>query len=525
MARHRRGGRQSLLFGVAGVLLGLLAGVGIVTLGTRGGEPAAANRDPAMAGCATTSAVRVVGPEVVRELVADRAAALCLTVDFVAAGGRRGVRASQDADLWVSDSRVWRYARAQDPGAGTSVASSPVVGVMAPDAAGELAPTGTLRWSRLLEADRSARLAFVDPAGTATGLMSAWPLLQAQRAVATKRLQALALTARALATPAFVGEDAVSTPDPGMLVFTGEYLAAASDTATVLRGETSEAYLDFPAYNVATAHETRVLVDSLIRQLASPSASPARAAARLREPDGTARFDTTGLGVAPPRLPLPGRTSSIKLYGLSASGSTPGRILALVDRSGSMAATQPDGTRVFDVVRSTALIAMSTLYDHSSVGVWLCSHDDGHRGHRELVPVTSLGTGRQDIVDAVGSIDVASDPRTDLNRAVLDGYRSLQQTYDPASAQSIIVFTDGSPDRGRLDLATLIHRLKAAQDPDKPIRIIGVAFGADARIAALRAMSDTVGGKSTRVNDPVQLLSVVITVIGETAAAGGGTVA
>jgi hypothetical protein len=526
LARHRDGLGKYLPWWV-GLLLGvLLGGVGVfVVITTVRGETTATGQsvvptpDP-LQDCPSTTTVRAVAPGLLVPMLDEAAAAACLEVDLTQADGREGVRAGEDTDLWLTDSSLWVAARHADPGPGVSIASSPIVASVDPALADELG--GTLDWATLLDPQRTVRIGLHDPSATATGLLGAWPILKAQRDVSDVPFTALALTAGALAQPAAVGTEVLSAPPSRMVVLSGEYVADPSSSVGVVRGSPAEPYMDFPAYNVATDPGARQAVSALIRVLASSEMADARAQASLREADGTANFDTSRLGQAPRRMKQPNEGSTIKLYGLGASGSVRGRLLVALDVSRSMGAIQPDGKPLLDSVLSTALIAMNALYDHTSVGVWLFGTDvGGTTGHEELVPIAPLGENRKQIAAAVEKVKVSPTSTSTLYPTILDGYRYLQQGFDPGAAQSLVIFTDGQGARGSgLSLDELVTQLKAAEVPDQHIRVMGVGFGADARVRGLNRLSSEMGGASARVQGPVAMLGVFITMVGQVAAQG-----
>ncbi len=106
-------------------------------------------------------------------------------------------------------------------------------------------------------------------------------------------------------------------------------------------------------------------------------------------------------------------------------------------------------------------------------------------------------------------------------KSVLAGYRALQEDFDPAAAQSLVVFTNKDRDTtSGMSLPSLITRLEAESDPSKPIRVMGVGFGARADVRGLRRVSDAMGGKSARVNGPVAMLGLFINMIGQVSAQG-----
>ncbi len=536
-ARHRDRRKPSLMkVSAIAVALGLVCAAALRILGGSEGQDSAADEigvqvaaedgdasDGAIDACENPTEIRVVAPAMLVDLMQSSAESACVDLAIVKADGRAGVRASEEpgVDLWISDSSMWAHARRVPlAGAVTSIASSPVVAVASPEMAAGLSKDGVFSWQSIAGLPDGANLAFQDPTGTATGLLSAWPVLKTLRAYDPVHFHGLALSAKALAGTTELAESDVAAPPANTVGLVAEYAVATGDAVTVMRGKEGEPFFDFPAYNQAEDAEKRAGVQRIIDVLASPASAEARADAQLRDPAGEATFDTAGLGTPGPRIPLPGPRDAISIFGLSASGSAVGRNLVAIDVSGSMAAIQPDGKMLFDTVRETSLVALSTLLDHTSVGLWAFGSEiDGPKDYRELEAVAPLGKNRDQLIGALRAARPIPTSGTGLYDTVLAGYRTLQRDFDPAAVTTLIVMTDGKNDEATgLNLPQLKKQLRRIKDPAKPIDFAGIGFGG-ADIAALDQISQITGGRVARVKDPVQLLGILISLIGETAAA------
>lgn len=472
-----------------------------------------------LAACEQTHKVRAVVPTLMAEPVRLRAAEGCVDLDLVAADGRAGAAESgaEGVGLWITDSSLWTLASSASPGEGVSIASSPVVAVAQPAVADRVGPNGRLDYNALLVAGKKFFLGFQDPASTASGLLAAYPVLEAQRAADPTAYRPLALTSAALTNPITIPTDWVSRPGPEQLVFGAEYAVDPGPNASVLRAD-SEPAMDFPAYNLSSGTSAEEPVAQLIATLASAEFAEDRAALRLRNPDGSADFDTAGLGEAGTTMRKPNRATAVRLYGLSASGSARGRSLVALDVSGSMATRLPAGGTLFDTVRSTALLAMSALYDHTAIGLWTFgSNLDGPRDYREVVPIRRLKVNRKVLLKRVETIGPVPGSGTGLYDTIAAGYREVLDTYEPGAVHSLVVMTDGkNDDEVGLSQRQLLTELKAAQDPEKPVLFVGVGFG-KADLPALQRVADVTGGRAVAVRDPLQMLGVLITIVGELA--------
>ncbi len=78
----------------------------------------------------------------------------------------------------------------------------------------------------------------------------------------------------------------------------------------------------------------------------------------------------------------------------------------------------------------------------------------------------------------------------------------------------MVLLTDGINDDpgGGIDLPTLLRQLKAGQGKQQ-VRVVTIAFGANADVAALRQISQATGGKPYVSRDPRDIERVFTDVI------------
>jgi Mg-chelatase subunit ChlD len=196
--------------------------------------------------------------------------------------------------------------------------------------------------------------------------------------------------------------------------------------------------------------------------------------------------------------------------------SVPSSVLAVLDVSGSMDFVA-GSTRRIDVATGAADVALGLFPGHARVGLWAFSIDQGGPGQdwRVLEPVRRLdatvaGTSQRDRLrarmDEVGTLTTGG---TGLYDTALAAYRQALRIYDPAYANSVIVLTDGAnDDPGSISGNDLLRRLRALRDPQRPVRIIGIAISDDADLAALRRIAEATGGRAHRADAPDDILRV-----------------
>jgi len=510
-------------FVVSGVMLGVLVTTALVLVDRPiAGAPVASDgASTAEPDCGDRAPLSVVAPAVLADTVRAVADRLCIDLDLRSAGGRPGAVASREpgTDVWITDSRLWAMARGElDPAVGVSVASSPVVMVVGTAMADAVGGDAGVSWGLPLKRASMPQLAIgiQNPVETAVGLLTGQGVLAAAQGALRDEFTALSATAAGLQTTRIVDATTLGPVGATEVVFAAEYAAGTATGARVLRGREGEPTLDFPAFIIATDAGRRTSAAGLITMLGSPTAADERAAAGLREPDGTARFPRTeGAEPVAPRMPAADAKTALRLFGLARSGSVPSRTLVSVDVSGSMAAQVNGGETLMDVVRRSGLVALSALPDHSAFGVWeFASRIDGERDHRQLAPIAPLATGRAATTDAVRRLAVIPDGATGLYDTVYAAYQELQNGHDPKAQQYLVVLTDGKNENDRgLDLDQLLAGLRTIQDPARPISLIAVGYG-NADIGLLQRIADVMGGSVYAVSAAEQIVGVLIDAIG-----------
>ena len=193
------------------------------------------------------------------------------------------------------------------------------------------------------------------------------------------------------------------------------------------------------------------------------------------------------------------------------------RMLAAIDVSGSMRWEAGDSTRVELTQRSTQ-DALAILPDGSQIGAWGFSTDRGAGGEDffEITPIRGLETRvedrtqRQVLADEVAGLDDLLGGDTGLYDTALAAFRAVQEGYDPAYVNSVVLITDGENDdsTGGLELDELLAELEASADPQRPVRIVAIGIGPDTDPSALSAIAEATGGTSYVATQPSDIETV-----------------
>ena len=198
--------------------------------------------------------------------------------------------------------------------------------------------------------------------------------------------------------------------------------------------------------------------------------------------------------------------------------AAPSRILAVFDVSTSMEAPVGGGTRA-TLARDAAKATLSLVPGDFALGLWAFAyHLDGDQDWAELVPTRELdadveGRPQRDVLDEqLNSIPERLTPGgTGLYDTTLAAVRAAREDYDPTAVNSILVLTDGTneDDDEGIALDRLLETLRSEANPERPVKVIGVALGPDADLEALEQIAEASGGAAYSAVDPADLQTVL----------------
>jgi Ca-activated chloride channel homolog len=194
-------------------------------------------------------------------------------------------------------------------------------------------------------------------------------------------------------------------------------------------------------------------------------------------------------------------------------------VLAVFDVSGSMKEEVPGtgGKTKMDLVKAATAQALALFAPETNLGTWVFSSNlAGPRDWAESVPIgptnARLPNGklrREVLAESLAALQ-ATDGDTGLYDTSLAAFRALQRNYAPQRINIVVLLSDGINDdpTGGISRAELLRRLTAEQQKDKPVRIITVAYGANADAASMKLISQATGGLAYVSRDPRDILRV-----------------
>ena len=493
--------------------------------------------------CESTAVVRVaVAPELapVAEQVLGDAEGLrpqdCAAAEVTAqqpvqtVGDLAALDAGDLPHLWVPDSSLWA-ARAGDAALETvgSVASSPVVLATSRAAVDALGwQDGAPGWAAALSSGQA--IAVPDLASSAESLATLGAVRTALGGGADADNAVVQTVLAAERGPSVSPADALTAggegaPDAPLVPVSEQEVWAANADAedpqlVAVYPEEGSPGLDYPLVRVGAASSPdAAAVDAAVRALTSDAARTAALEAGFRGTDGTPPAGAAAAGIqeaAPPELQLDPAQVQALLAQLSELAA-PSRILTVFDVSTSMEAPAGDGTRA-TLARDAAKSTLALVPGNFALGLWFFAAElDGDRDWTEAVPTRALeaavdGTVQRDLLDEeLDTIpDRLSRGGTGLYDTTLDAVRAARSDFDPTAVNSVLMVTDGTNEDSRgVALDELLDTLRAEADPERPIKVIGVALGPDADLGALEQIADATGGAAYSAVDPTDLQTVL----------------
>lgn len=502
--------RLAAILGIAVLALGGCLAVGSLFADRSGPEqeqssnPTEESSNPE-AGC-PDGEVTVAADPAIAQALADRLAegSPCLRVTeqpSAALAAELAAGSDPEFDLWIPDSSMWA-----DSEPAANLASSPVVIALPRAVAGERGwPSAQPSWTRITEPTSSLSWTLPDLAHSAATLLAAAPLpdevvLRGQAGRPVTDVQARLES----------GRETGALPTSEQIVWQvaqqgGDWVASYD-----LGPRGRRARLDFPLLRVDGGPGDPAALDEATGELAELAEDPewtaALAAIGLRPADG-APLPDSGPGSGVLGIPVT-RTTALpagrltELVGLAQQRSP--RVLLVLDTSGSMRETLPDGGTRFDRVRKILTQFVTETPPDSELGLWTFASGAVTQGPVVRVPLGRIDKSapgettprREALLTDLAELEPAVGEATPLFRTVLAAYRTARRGYRDGRLNAVVVLTDGrNEEPGGIDLATLTDRLGPLIDPEQPIALFTVGIGSDADATTLQAIAEAAGGR------------------------------
>lgn len=475
------------------------------------------------------------------------------------------------ADAWVPDSSVWlerMAATASSLGraaptveAGKSIATTPVVFAAPAARAAEFAaaPVG---WSTLLGGTVDALLP--DPESSAASLAALFTLrthssvddprqfagAMIELGKAIPQSAALAFSSARVAvkpTVVLTTEHEVAAhnasdpsnplialyPTDGTTALTYPFVRISGNVQSAAPGSTAVATSTASASPTANPQKTASVSASLATtpgaskiseaktKLLESFATLARAATTslatngFRNGAGTGELTASGVVALPAKAsPIADGAAQIEILHSWSVLTLRSRMLAVIDVSGSMLEPAGAGLRRIDIFQRAAAGALQKFSGEVEMGVWVFSTARaGTQDWEDLSPIAPLSdpAHTSQIQQIIASLPSRVHGDTALYDTTLAAVQRVREGYDPSKVNSVLLFTDGrNEDKNGIDLQTLLSKLKAMDDPLKPVPVIMIGFGPDTDIAAMTQIAHATGGAAYSASKPEDLGLVLV---------------
>jgi hypothetical protein len=482
------------------------------------------------------------------KITAEDPAAVASQVD-----GQASSTGLPTTDAWIPDSSLWvDVARAYPMGAqqvqttGITVARSPLMIVMPVAAAAQVpAFNNTVGWNFLLPATvggppaaQGIRVELPDPTQSAAGLAG---LVEVSRLLGTSpaardELTKFVFSAQSsaqfdnptslaafvsLANPPLNAHPVTVTTEQAVLGYDaanpGHPLAArypATSSATLGTPELDYPYVltsTNPAEQAAANEFGKLLQSSytaaLVRYLGFRSANGVTGT--LPPDSGLAQQP---LHLATTAAPSEAQTA-VQTWQKLQIGS---RDLVLIDVSSAMAAPSGlPGISVEQLLGQVADVGLELFPDSAQIGDWEFANNLAHGlPYKQVVPIGPLPgeigliSRRQALAQLDKSLRPVNAPAA-LDQSILAGYQAMTASYQPNHINAVIVLTAGLDNApGDMPAASLIRRLRALFNPNKPVELIIEQVGTAGNFSAIQHIAAAGDGAAYQVTAPAQTIKV-----------------
>jgi hypothetical protein len=452
------------------------------------------------------------------------------TASIVAAGG------DTNADVWVPDSPGW-----QSRVAATSlslgrdapnevfeayVATTPLVFAAPAKQASALAASKP-SWASIFSGSFTALLP--DPEANGSSLLALSRLNSDAPTGSSFAFDAalVALGKNIPATPAKAFDDAASAGTPTVVITTEQavFQHNKTDPATQFfaiypNGGTDEDA--FPFVRLAGHSTGNQVKDNLMTALESAFVTDQKHLAEggFRSGLGQGTINAAGILKKYTTASPGGLATQVDMLHEWSTMTMRGRMLALVDLSGSMNEEVGGGLTRIGIFQKAAAGAVSMFSPETQLGIWgFSTNQQGSQPWRQLTPVGPIGDSKHaaDITRVIDSLPSEVQGDTALYDSVLAGVKNMQANYVPGMVSSVLVITDGKNDNpgGGLSLSQLLGQLKSIESINQPVPVIMIGFGPDTDVSAMKQIADATNGGVYQALKPQDLGKVLVDAISQ----------
>jgi Ca-activated chloride channel family protein len=194
------------------------------------------------------------------------------------------------------------------------------------------------------------------------------------------------------------------------------------------------------------------------------------------------------------------------------------RVLLVVDVSGSMGdPADGGGATKLDLAKQAAVEALGQFKADDQVGLRIFSTEISRApptDYVDVVPIGPIAAQRELIATRIRSLTPTNG--TPLYTVTGDSFTMMQDAYDPARINAVVLLSDGrNEDRRNNNLDQLLSTLRAGSEGQgtRPVRVFPIAYGKDADLGVLRRIAEATNAAAYDAGDPTTINQVFTAVI------------
>jgi Ca-activated chloride channel homolog len=165
------------------------------------------------------------------------------------------------------------------------------------------------------------------------------------------------------------------------------------------------------------------------------------------------------------------------------------------------------------LLTATAEVGLQLFPDSAQIGLWeFADKLNGTLPYKQLVTVGPLPSGlglisrREQILQVDTSLHSLPSAPAALNQTILAGYQAMVKSYQPNYTNAVLVLTAGVDNApGDIPVATLVRKLHALYNTNRPVELIILMLGTKGNFAAMQQIAAAGGGAAYQVTDPTQV--------------------
>jgi hypothetical protein len=193
------------------------------------------------------------------------------------------------------------------------------------------------------------------------------------------------------------------------------------------------------------------------------------------------------------------------------------RDLVLIDISSAMAAPSGlPGMSIEQELGQVATLGLELFPDSAQIGDWEFADNLAHGlPYKQVLPVGPLPgeigliSRRQALQQIDNSLRPLPNAPAALDKTILAGYQAQVASYQPNHINAVIVLTAGVDNApGDMPASTLIGKLRALYNPNKPVELIIEQIGTRGNFSTIERIAAAGGGAAYQVTQPTQTIKV-----------------